>query len=53
MEEQEAPKCGAVKQRPTATGPVPVCCTKDAGHVDRGDPEHYGKTGLFPLRWTD
>lgn len=50
---QEAPKCGRVKMRPTATGTVEVRCTKDVGHVERGDPKHYGKTGLFPLVWTD
>lgn len=53
MEEQEAPKCGVVKQRPTATGDVEVRCTKPAGHVEAGDPKHKGMTGLFPLTWTD
>jgi hypothetical protein len=53
VEEQKAPKCGAIKLRPTATGDVEVRCTKAPGHVERGDPDHYGKTGLFPLTWTD
>lgn len=53
MEQQEAPKCGVVKQRPTATGDVPVVCTKDAGHVERGDLDHKGMTGVFPLVWRD
>jgi len=53
MSKQEQPKCSAVKMRPTATGEVPVVCTKAPGHVEAGDPDHYGKTGLFPLTWRD
>ena len=42
-----------MKMRPTATGDIPVHCTKDAGHVERGDRWHEGMTGVFPLRWED
>ena len=51
MGEQEL--CGKVKLRPTATGDVEVRCAKPAGHVEAGDPQHKGMTGLFPLAWTD
>lgn len=53
MEEQEAPKCGKVRMRPTATGDIECRCTKAPDHVERGDRWHEGKTGVFPLRWTD
>jgi hypothetical protein len=52
MEQQEE-QCSAVKMRPTATGEVQVRCVKPAGHVEAGDLDHEGKTGVFPLRWRD
>lgn len=45
--------CTATKTSPTATGDVTVPCTKDAGHVERGDLVHLGKVGVFPVRWTE
>lgn len=45
--------CGVKKMRDTATGQVPVECTKPAGHVAAGDLDHEGKTGVFPLKWRD
>jgi hypothetical protein len=45
--------CMATHDSPTATGTVTVHCTKPAGHVEDGDPDHEGKTGVFPIRWTD
>jgi hypothetical protein len=53
MEQQEESKCSAVKMRPTATGEVAVRCAKRQGHVEAGDPEHKGWTGVFPLTWRD
>lgn len=53
MEEPEKPKCSATKMRPTAAGEVEVRCTKPAGHVEAGDLDHKGMTGLFPLKWRD
>lgn len=52
-DEEQLPPCEATKMRPTATGEVPVRCTKRAGHVEAGDLDHEGKTGVFPLKWRD
>jgi hypothetical protein len=45
--------CTATKLSPTAEGDVEVRCAKPAGHVERGDPQHEGKVGPFPVRWRD
>jgi hypothetical protein len=45
--------CTATKMSPTATGDIAVRCTKPAGHVTAGDPQHEGKVGVFPVRWRD
>jgi hypothetical protein len=44
--------CPATKTSPTATGDVEVRCTKPAGHVAAGDPQHEAKLGVFPIRWS-
>jgi hypothetical protein len=49
----ETEVCTATRMRPTATGDVEVRCTKPAGHVAQGDPDHEGRTGPFPIRWRD
>ncbi len=45
--------CAAVKLTPTATGDIPVRCTKHPDHVTAGDPVHEARVGVFPVRWTD
>lgn len=45
--------CAATKSRPTATGEIEVRCTKARGHIEAGDPEHKGMTGVFPIKWRD
>ncbi|GAB3862553.1 hypothetical protein ACFPIJ_55685 [Dactylosporangium cerinum] len=45
--------CAAVKLTPTATGDLPVRCTKHPDHVSAGDPVHEARVGVFPVRWTD
>jgi hypothetical protein len=45
--------CTATKTSPTAVGDVEVRCQKPSGHVKDGDPQHEGKVGPFPVRWTD
>jgi hypothetical protein len=52
VEEQKS-QCSAAKMRPTATGEVEVRCTKEPGHVEAGDLDHLGMTGVFPLKWRD
>jgi hypothetical protein len=45
--------CAATHISPTATGDREVRCAKDADHVERGDDEHEGRLGVFPVRWRD
>jgi hypothetical protein len=45
----EIKTCEAVKLTPTATGDIPVRCTKPAGHPE---PLHEAKLGAFPVRWS-
>lgn len=47
-----AETCTSTHVSPTASGDVTVHCTKPAGHVEAGDPEHEGKVGAFPVRWS-
>ncbi|WP_327008540.1 hypothetical protein OHA72_15565 [Dactylosporangium sp. NBC_01737] len=53
MEPTSGATCGATKTTPTANGDIEVPCAKSAGHVERGDPVHEGRVGVFPVRWTD
>jgi hypothetical protein len=48
-----AETCASTHVSPTATGDVTVRCRKPAGHVAAGDPQHEGKIGAFPVRWSD
>lgn len=45
--------CSATKTSLTATGDVEVTCRKPPGHVAGGDPQHEGRVGVFPVRWTE
>lgn len=45
--------CAATKLSPTATGDLETRCAKPLGHVERGDPDHEGRHGVFPIRWRD
>lgn len=45
--------CAATHESPTANGPVEVRCTKKPDHVAKGDLQHEGKVGVFPVRWPD
>jgi hypothetical protein len=47
----EQKSCTSTKFSPTASGKVEVRCAKPADHLERGDLEHEGKVGVFPVRW--
>ncbi len=45
--------CGKIHVSPTANGDIDVPCGKEPGHVERGDLDHLGRVGVFPVKWRD